>query len=117
MLSYGEKKKLLYSQLIQKINNQKDLLSENRIIEGSIVSLVGDFTPNSIAMMFALIFKKAIIVPLNNSSTKNLTELYKLAQVQHIIKICNDDSISIKKTDYNKSNKFYDKIIFLISLG
>jgi len=58
-------KTITYNELLNKINQASIFLLQNNIKKGEVVALQGDFTPNTIAILFALVINKNIIVPLN----------------------------------------------------
>ena len=62
-----------YGSLIENIEKHQFLIDSHQIKQGTVVALVGDFSPNSIALFLALIEKACIIVPLTEMS-KNYTE-------------------------------------------
>ena len=51
-----------YKELLVSYIKAIDYIHENGVKEGEIVSLTGDFTPNTISLMFALIYNNNIIV-------------------------------------------------------
>ena len=59
----------------------------NQINKGTVVAIEGDFSPNSIALLLALIEKACIIVPLTNTSNRNENKLFNIAQVEFIFRI------------------------------
>jgi len=56
---------LTYLDLIKKYEEAENFISENNILPGQVTALTGDFTPNTIALLLALISNQNIIVPLN----------------------------------------------------
>src|SRR5947209_2206243 len=71
-----------YDDLIKKINLAKEFLRTKKINEGEVISLRGDFTPNAVALMFALIDNKNIIVPINFFIKNTEYIKYEIAAVQ-----------------------------------
>jgi len=99
-----------YEKLLYTINEYLQLIDFHSIREGTVVALEGDFTPNSIACLLALIEKSCIIVPLANTSKKKYNRYYKIAQVEFIFKINENDEIEIENISDRRDNQFY-KII------
>lgn len=99
-----------YCQILEKIENWQFNLYE--IPEGSVVGLESDFSPNTIAILFTLISKNVIIVPLDNSqSEKNLKKI-EIAEIDYLIKIDHFENVEILK--YKKvrfKNLLYDRLI------
>ena len=52
-----------YKWLNDHLNNFRHFFDLNQIKKGTVVSLRGDFDPNSIALLLALVQKACIIVP------------------------------------------------------
>ena len=99
-----------YEWLNDSINKFQRLIDSHQINEGAVVALEGDFTPTSIALLLALIEKACIIVPLSNTSSKNETKLFNIAQVEFIYRVNEDDAITSEKLSQRSDNEFY-KII------
>ena len=107
-------KKLSYRSLIDNIEKYQLLIDKHQIKEGSVVALEGDFSPNSIALLLALIEKTCIIVPLTNTSKKNENKLFSIAQVEFVFRVNDDDFITAETVSKRKDNDYY-KIITVIS--
>jgi len=74
-----------YSQLIEKISEWEVKLSHNNINSQTIVIIEGDFDPETISLLFALIEKKCIIIPIYNSNSSKLQKIIDIAQPQYYI--------------------------------
>lgn len=99
-----------YSQLLAKINNWRAALKD--FSQGTIVGLESDFSPETIAILFTLIEKNVIIVPLDiNHSNKNSKKI-DIAQLDYLIKVINEDEINITKisNDVDGKNDLYKTI-------
>jgi len=103
-------KKLSYRSLIDNIEKYQLLIDKHQIKEGSVVALEGDFSPNSIALLLALIEKTCIIVPLTNTSKKNENKLFSIAQVEFVFRI-NENDVITTETISNKTDNYYYKVI------
>jgi acyl-coenzyme A synthetase/AMP-(fatty) acid ligase len=75
----------------------------------SIVELKGDFTPESIALLLALISQKCIVVPLTKS-VKNEEKLLSIACVEHIFCIDENDNFEFSTIGISKKNELYKEI-------
>ena len=71
-----------YNELIERYNQAVSFITEHNINKGQVISLTGDFTPNSIALMFALINNENIIVPFTYSTKESELVKYDIADVQ-----------------------------------
>jgi long-chain acyl-CoA synthetase len=89
-----------YSEIIVKYEEAKTFLYDNKIEQGSVVSLTADFTPNTIALIFALINNKNIIVPFNSSIKDAELIKFDIAEVQNRI-VVNLDTDSYHSESYS----------------
>lgn len=78
-----------------------------RIKQGTTVALEGDFSPNSIALLLALIEKSCIIIPLDNATQKNKLKLLKIAQAEFVFSVHVNDEVTIKKLPVSARNDLY----------
>ena len=85
-------------------------LKENNIQPGKVVAILGDFTPNSVALFLALVGNNSIIVPLT-SSIKNGEKLLKISGAEYLFSIDDADMFSMQKLlGAPKINKYYEMI-------
>lgn len=111
-----------YKELIVKYNQALKFIHDQGVSEGEVISLIGDFTPNTIALMLALIHNNNIIVPFNSTMKKSEQIKLDIAFVQKsiIVDVINDDyNIEIKESDgqhllYNtiRERKQYGLVLF-----
>jgi len=83
-----------YKWLHNKINDAKDILTNNNIKFGEIAAIRSDFNPYSIAFLLALIENGNIIVPIS-FAVKTLEEFYNTAEVEKIIEETEKDKPKI----------------------
>jgi long-chain acyl-CoA synthetase len=76
-----------YNDLFIKYIEALTYLHLNSVNEGEVVSLIGDFTPNTIALMYALIQNKNIIVPFNSTIKDSEQVKLDIACVQKTITV------------------------------
>ena len=106
-IRYHEKKNAIawkdriftYADLLFLIEDAISFLKKNNVTNGSIVSLEADFSPRAIAMLLALIEKKAIIVPLSSSISDKADEFRKVSEVELRLVFDDNDNMSYSKTD------------------
>ena len=92
-----------YSQLLSRINHWRVALKD--FSQGTIIGLESDFSPETIAILFTLIEKNVIVVPLDiNHSDKNLKKIV-IAQLDYLIKVIREDEIDIKKNSPTADEK------------
>ena len=99
-----------YRSLIINIKKSQLLIDSYQIKPGMVVAIDGDFSPNSIALLLALIEKRCIIVPLTNTSNENENKIFEIAQVEFVFRV-NDDDIITKETVSNRIDNDYYKMI------
>ncbi len=99
-----------YSQILTRIDYWRNKLID--IEASTIVGLEGDFSPETISILFVLIEKNAFVVPLDiNHSAKNGKKI-NIAQIQKLIKVKSEIDIEINKLEANSNlNDLYQVII------
>ncbi len=99
-----------YSQFLNKIAYWRGALRE--FSQGAIIGLESDFSPETIAILFALIEKNIIVVPLDiNHSNKNSKKI-EIAQLDYLIKVIKEEDIVITKISlaFDDKNPLYKNI-------
>jgi len=99
-----------YSELLERIEYWGFTLTN--FSQGTIVGLESDFSPETIAILFSLIEKNVIIVPLDiNHSNKN-SKKNEIAQLDYLIKVNNEHEVTISKISpvVNVKNNLYKTI-------
>ena len=102
-------KKYSYKSIIKNTNKSELLIDSHEIKPGTVVAIIGDFTPNSIGLLLALIDKACIIVPLTTLN-KNENRLFGIAQVEFVFRV-NDNDVITAETISNKIDNDYYKVI------
>jgi acyl-coenzyme A synthetase/AMP-(fatty) acid ligase len=100
----------LYNDLVKIIKSSDDFLVQNNVCSGDVVSIEADFSPYSIGMLFALIFKKTIIVPLASNVAEKSDEFRLIAKVEKRILIDKNDKLKFEKTSNNSDHEFINKL-------
>ncbi|WP_017444756.1 ANL family adenylate-forming protein [Gayadomonas joobiniege] len=83
-----------YATLLIKINEWREFLSKKDLQPGTVVMIQADYSPNSVALLLALIEAKAIIVPLTESVVHKKSEFIEVSQTQVLIEIDGQDAVS-----------------------
>ena len=102
--------KYSYKSLTKNIEKSMLLIDSYRIKSGTVVALVGDFSPNSIALLLALIKKACIIVPLSGSTNTSEKQLFDIARVEFSFIINENDDITTEKFSQISDNEYYKLI-------
>jgi len=85
-------------------------LKEEEIHPGKLVALIGDFSPECISLLLALVQNENIIIPLNNSANVDYSEKLSIAQAEEIIRVDEQDRVSFEKTDVEANHDFYTSL-------
>lgn len=96
-----------YAELETLIRACQHDLSEASLQAGTVVSLEADFSPNSVALLLALVERSCVVVPLT-SSIEGLKPTFRdTAEVEVIAGVDEDDRVSIKRTGTDASHGHY----------
>ena len=71
-----------YKWLLETVSNWERYLDQSKLQPGSIIALQGDFSPQTIAALLALIDRSAIVVPLSPGAELQQQEFMEIAEVQ-----------------------------------
>ena len=86
-----------YQWLLERYAYWKKQLSLENIPNGAVVVLDGDFSPNSVALLSALIDHTCIIIPLTGRKEVIKQEFVDISQGEFIFTIKSNDQAEIKK--------------------
>lgn len=100
-------KPISYGSLLEKVHHYTNYLKNENIGVGDVVALIGDFSPNSIALLIALIENSSIIVPFTKNIFKEEHSKFKIAQVEKILSLDSNDNISYEQTGVLASHEYY----------
>lgn len=102
---------LTYSTLLERYRTAQNYLTECNIIPGDIVALNGDFTPNAIALLLALIENRNIIVPFNFPVKEKERVKYDIAEVQKEISVnVEEDTYEFKDHRRSVNHDYYKSL-------
>jgi acyl-CoA synthetase (AMP-forming)/AMP-acid ligase II len=100
-----------YEWILNRWEYWQEKLEEARIFQGSVVALKAGFSPNSVALLLALIGSGSIVVPLTSCSAKSKQkELLNTAKCQHLISQLKDDNFSIEILPWQSNHEHYEKL-------
>src|SRR4051812_35794041 len=77
-----QKETFSYRWLLDHLSQWQEQLDSARIVPGTVVSIEGDYSPESIALFLALIDRNAVVVPLTAGVGDQRNEFRSIAQVQ-----------------------------------
>ena len=85
---------ITYGELIDLTNQFSEWLSKNKVSAGKVVQLLGDYSPNSIAILLALIKINCIVIPLTSQGELSTKDALGLAAPDLVINAyCTNPSI------------------------
>ena len=99
-----------YGALYKKIVKTSLLINNHNINKGSVVILQGDFSLITIALLFSLINKGCIIVPLTYLSEHRKDTLSSIVKAQYFVKVSDKDDISVEILPDSSNEYFYTLI-------
>jgi long-chain acyl-CoA synthetase len=99
-----------YGRLLDLFEIWKQKMEQENLPEGSVVALDADFSPVSIALLFALIKTKCIIALLSKAVTEKKEEYCEIAEAEYIISLSPDDSVLFKIQNRKAVNEIYVKL-------
>ena len=99
-----------YLTLAGEILHRRIQLGLHDVLPGDVVALQGDFSLDSIAMLFALIENHNIIVPFNNRQVSGYCRRMDIAGVQHLIVVDDDNDINFSNCIGQVCSPFYKQL-------
>lgn len=103
-------KAYFYGWLNEQINLDIGKLAREGVKKSSVVSLEGDFSPRSIAVLLALIEIGCVIVPLTRSVEVHKSKFLEIAQVEHRVIVDEEDEVSFEKIEARADHPLYLKL-------
>lgn len=99
-----------YAWLLDRFRHWKRTLENERIARQSVVVLEADFSPNAVALFFALLEHGCILVPLTDAVKAKKEEFISIAQGEVSFAINELDSVSIARLKNRASHALYDQL-------
>lgn len=104
-----KQEEVTYAQFVQSISYWRGELRA-KIHKGKVVGLSGDFTLNSMSILFVLIENENIIVPFDYRQAARQVEKREVARVQTLISINEQDDVSIDELQWDGMLPLYDEL-------
>ena len=93
--------------MLERILYWKNEISLEQIQKGTITIVEADFSPNSVALLLALIEHGCIFVPITASVASKRDEFIGIAEGEVLFKIEKNDNVSISKLKYDATHEIY----------
>ena len=104
-------KAYLYKDILELITLWTKRLENNNITQGSVVAVSGDYSPESISLIIALILNKNIIVPLSPGLGESVHNYLDIANVRYIIKPFSRGCHIISKNNIAPGNELLKSLV------
>ena len=99
-----------YSSILDWVQHWKEVLAREEIGAGRVVIFEAEFSPNSVALLMALIDASCIIVPLTKSVRDKKTEFIEVAGGEVLLTLDQEDRISVEKLGEESGHAVYDTL-------
>lgn len=83
-----------YATLLTLFEDWKERLPALGVRQGSVVVLDADFSPNAVALFFALVDQRCILVPLSTTSANQRSEFIEIARGEVVVSVDARDQVS-----------------------
>ena len=94
-----------HAQLRETIGATRDRLLEAGIHDGSVVALLGDFSPTAIAAELALFELDCVVAPLRVEEETRHDELFAIAEAEWVVTVGTDDALAVRPTGVEAENR------------
>jgi len=115
MKSYSEKPALFwnnreysYNDVFKMMDDWNIELDKFDIKKGSICAVLGEFSPATASLFFALMLKKSIIVPFTYAMESEIVKFKEIAGVQFLFKFNKDDTYEFESYNNIRQNDLVD---------
>jgi len=99
-----------YGKLLDWTNHWRGYLRENRIITGTVTAIEAEFSPNSIALMLALIESGCIAVPLTSSVAAKKAEFMAIAGVEVLLELDARDEARLRRFERPPTHEILQRL-------
>jgi acyl-CoA synthetase (AMP-forming)/AMP-acid ligase II len=106
-----------YAELVACVERWRTKLPEQNCVPGSVVGVIGDFSPEICGLLLALMERNCVIVPLSAAATTSHRDFLDTAEVQIVFEFSSDDSCRIQHRDVTVTNLLTQKLIAIGDAG
>ena len=103
-------KPFTYEWLLDRYFFWKNKILSKNIVPGTVTIVEADFSPNSVALLLALIESECIFVPITKSIGLKRDSFIEIAQGQVLFNIDQNDNVKISKLAYEANHPIYQKL-------
>lgn len=99
-----------YEWLVNRIEEWRTSVRDNRIASGTVVALEADFSPNAVALFLTLVEAGCILVPLTSSIGAKRDEFLEIAEVEVCLSLNEEDDLEIMRLERKASHPLYARL-------
>lgn len=99
-----------YTWLLNRIFFWREEIEKKKIAFGSVVAIEGDFSPNAVALLLALIERGCILIPLTKSVHAKEKKFLEIGQVEIIFSFGKEDEGHFKRLEVKADHELYQKL-------
>lgn len=107
---YWHETPITYGDLIGRVEQWKANLDRYGLKPGQVVAVDGDYSPNAIAALLALIDRSTIVVPITEAAAAHREEFFDIAQVEEVIALDENDQYAIKRRPVTADHPFVQQL-------
>jgi acyl-CoA synthetase (AMP-forming)/AMP-acid ligase II len=96
-----------YGWLLQRFQHWQETVDSQNIEPGSVLALEAEFSPNSVALLLAMIESASVIVPLTNAVATQKPDFLATAQCQFSFRVDDNDYTEIKHLPNTANHELY----------
>jgi long-chain acyl-CoA synthetase len=96
-----------YGWLGERVAHWSSFIVHEQVERGSVAVIEADFSPNSIALMLALIQQECILVPMTSSVEAKKPEFLRVAEAEISFRIDAADAVSVERFPVSASHPLY----------
>lgn len=102
-----------YHDLLERIEFWQNELSRQAVARQTVVALEGDFSPNTCALLLALLENDSIIVPLTKAASAHREEFLNTAEVQFVFTFDEQEQWQLEQRAVEATNPITQKLLDL----
>ncbi len=99
-----------YDWLLKRIDYWINKIRSDGICKGTVAVVEADFSPNSVALLIALIESECVFVPITTNVASKREELIKIAEGEILFTFDKNDNVSTSMLPNNAKHKIYQKL-------
>lgn len=99
-----------YGTLLELFEHWKERLPRLGVNTGSVVVLDADFSPNAVALFFALVDQRCILVPLSTASLNQRAEFIQIAAAEIVISVDANDVVTAEALSATEEPPLYREL-------